>query len=61
MATTTCIRCHGNAFLERFGREEAAWVCLQCGFRRDLRPADPWPFTAQRTSARESRQEGVLQ
>jgi hypothetical protein len=54
----TCFRCNGNVFLERRSREEAAWVCLQCGSERYVRPDDPWPVTGR--TSRTKNLEGVL-
>jgi hypothetical protein len=60
MVLATCFRCKGNIFLEQLGREEAAWVCLQCGSQRYVRPDDPWPFALEGSSHRAIKLEGVL-
>jgi hypothetical protein len=54
----TCFRCNGNVFLEQRTREEAAWVCLQCGSERYVRPDDPWPTKG--STLRAIKLEGVL-
>jgi hypothetical protein len=43
MAVGTCIRCHGNTFLEQESPAEMVWVCLQCGSYRYVRHQEPWP------------------
>ena len=39
-AFKACPRCRGDLVFEGL-LDESEWVCLQCGYRRELKPSGP--------------------